>query len=1162
MKRASPFIIPTLLVMTCLPGLVSYAQQRHANNRPDQYKVVHWDKEEGLAINNGNTMIKDADGFLWIGSAGSGSSLYRFDGAVFKKYAPEENKKGVINSGGIHTFEEDSLHNIWIGTEKGLSRYDIKADTFSNFAPLYDSSYDKSTIAPFWATRDVVYCMEPGFWITAIDVRTFHRRKLVKIPKEVTVDVNHWNANKSFFEAASGSFWALASYEGRHEISLVQIFPDGNVANYPWPCYRNHSGHQHGHDAEDMEYDALRNSIWINSSDGLMEFSLRDKKFQQIAAMNEFIQRKDYDRGVGIDIDQKGRIWFSTWSDGILVYDSQTKLVEPLFSDPDQQKRTGEKNLHIHIDQDGTGWISNWGGKGIYELLPINSVFTRYFGKPLTKDSLSSAMVSTILRGTRGKLWLGTADGLNIFDPATQKFEVLREKDIPGVKGKSILPLFIDTVQQVAFLNAGSPQTSDQYFRMAMYEMDLKTRKCSPIVFNDGVKVIDSFVIAHALVIPYKDGIIFCDELHGVFELKKGRRVANLLIPFKHGFGGISLVENRYLFLQGGGSLPNFTFENKNEQWTKIPHLFDSLNWSYILYNSKDQTYWVCVSNEILHFNKDFQKLRSYSPEIWDMALITNLLFDNNGNLWFVNYASQIGRLNPITGVITAFWESDGYQKQDYGWFAPATKDAAGNIYFGIGWQPGDPDSNWGFDRSYPEKFFQVKASKVYLDALFINQMPFLLTLGVNSLKELSLRYNQNNISVETGIIDYYSRRKSQIRYKLVENGLNADWQYGPSGFTLHYEGLAPGNYKLVMQSSNVNNEFIGPEKILLITISSPFWEKAWFRIMALVFGIALLYGFIRYRSRNLRRKNELLEEKVISRTRELKHSLEELRDTQNQLIQREKMASLGELTAGIAHEIQNPLNFIKNFSEVSVEIVNDLKEEIKTGNYDEAMQIANDIEQNLQKVVHHGNRADSIVKGMLQHSRASTGKKEPTDINALAEEWLRVSYHGMKARNNDFAVRSETHFDDRLEKVNIVPEDIGRVLLNIYNNAFYSVFEKMKKMTGMQTGQRSLAKGTLEPTNENYEPTVIISTRSLPPTQNQEHGSIEIRIRDNGMGIPQKILDKIYQPFFTTKPTGEGTGLGLSLSYDIITKAHGGELSVVTREGEFAEFIIRLPVS
>ena len=271
-----------------------------------------------------------------------------------------------------------------------------------------------------------------------------------------------------------------------------------------------------------------------------------------------------------------------------------------------------------------------------------------------------------------------------------------------------------------------------------------------------------------------------------------------------------------------------------------------------------------------------------------------------------------------------------------------------------------------------------------------------------------------------------------------------------------------------------------------------------------------------------------------------LENTLTNLKSTQSQLIQSEKMASLGELTAGIAHEIQNPLNFVNNFSEVNTELLAEMKVELEKGNLEEVKTLAKDIIINEQKINHHGKRAGGIVSGMLQHSRTSTGKREPTNINALADEYLRLAYHGLRAKDKTFNAEMKTDFDESIGPINVVPQDIGRVILNLINNAFYAVNEKSKDPLTTEGGTA-------------YQPTVSVSTK-------KEGNKVLISVKDNGNGISQKILDKIFQPFFTTKPTGQGTGLGLSLSYDIV-KAHGGALKVETREGKGSEFIIQLPI-
>lgn len=294
----------------------------------------------------------------------------------------------------------------------------------------------------------------------------------------------------------------------------------------------------------------------------------------------------------------------------------------------------------------------------------------------------------------------------------------------------------------------------------------------------------------------------------------------------------------------------------------------------------------------------------------------------------------------------------------------------------------------------------------------------------------------------------------------------------------------------------------------------------------------------------------------ILKQKEDLEHALTELRETQALLIQSEKMASLGELTAGIAHEIQNPLNFVNNFSEVNKELIEELQAEsskpMAERNVELSNEILSDIKQNLEKINHHGKRADAIVKGMLQHSRTNAGQKEPTDINALADEYLRLSYHGLRAKDKTFNAFMITDFDKTLSagedgsgKINMVPQDIGRVLLNLFNNAFYAVQEKLR-LAPQQIGKHP------------YEPAVTVKTYQTSPADGKK-AEVVIIVKDNGNGIPPKIMDKIFNPFFTTKPTGEGTGLGLSLSYDII-KSHGGTLKVRSVEGEFAEFQITLP--
>ncbi|MEP7229303.1 MAG: two-component regulator propeller domain-containing protein [Ginsengibacter sp.] len=397
--------------------------------------------------------------------------------------------------------------------------------------------------------------------------------------------------------------------------------------------------------------------------------------------------------------------------------------------------------------------------------------------------------------------------------------------------------------------------------------------------------------------------------------------------------------------------------------------------------------------------------------------------------------------------------------------------------------------------------------------------------------QNLVLPYQKNNIGFEFAAIE--PAFGNQVKYQYMLEGYDKDWSPLSNKTNANFGNINEGNYTFRLKALNPFG--VWSETSYQFRILPPWYRTWWAYTIYVLLFLGALRIFSKWRERNLRSEKDKLERSVEERTNELNNTLENLKSTQSQLIQSEKMASLGELTAGIAHEIQNPLNFVNNFSEVNKELIAEMKVAIDEGNVEVVKAIANDVLENEEKINHHGKRADTIVKSMLQHSRTNKGQKEPADLNALADECLRLSYHGLRAKDKSFNTTIQTNFDKGIEKINIVPQDIARALLNIINNAFYSVNEKKKKL------------------GDAYEPSVSVTTKKTK-------GQVEVRVKDNGFGIPQNIIDKIYQPFFTTKPTGQGTGLGLSLSYDVITKEHSGKIKVETTDGEGAEFIIYLP--
>ena len=938
-----------LFIIFWCAAAISVAQQIEAG----QYRAVNW-TYDGLSVDDLHTTIKDSKGFLWIGGTSLGGVLCRFDGATFKKYFPDPQKGGTINSDYIQSFEEDSLHNIWIGTGKGVSRYDSKADTFTNFLPLIATGSSSQTIVPFWATTDEVFCMEPEALITIFNIHTLARKKVVQLSKEDDPGIQ-WNTNKSIYDARSNSIWVLKHYD-QLTGGLEQIFLDGKIQYYSWPCYRKNVN-PHRHDAEDMVYDAKRNSVWINSGDGLLEFSLNDKKFRLVDALKELIKSKDYDRDVGIDIDRRGKIWFASHPNNILIYDPETEQVRKPLSDTSWQKRVGEYNLRLYCDRDGIVWTSKYYNfSGIYGLLPYNPPVKRYAADSKLPGSLSNKNIANIVAGPQGKMWIGTADGLNIFDPETEKFEVLREKDLPGIKGPAIAPVYIDTVRQKAWLAAWMEKGAADR-RIDMYEMNLQTRKCRPIIFRDGSRQFDKIFSYSQLVKPYKNGLLICDAEHGLFEIKENSLFADLVLPFRSIGWRMILKEDRFLFMRGYGTVAahNVSFENRNGKWIKIPHLLDTLKWDNIVYDKKDQSQWISFPYELVHYDKDFNKIRSYTQNDGYPGSAFHMLSDNAGYIWF-DGGNQVCRLDTASGIITTLTEADGYEKQVYGEGSSAAKDTRENLYFGAWGEP----LNVGLERIYPERYSSV--ANVYLRSLDINQKPFSLSTGVNNLENLYLKYDQNSINIETGIIDYYAKGKGHISYKLEEDGKDANWQYGSAYYTIRYLGLQPAKYKLTLQASNVGNEFNGPVKILFINISPAFWNTWWFRTGVAILVLGIFYVVIRYRTQQ-RFKLKLERTGKEKQIAELGQKTAEL---QQQKTEMEMQALRAQMNP---HFIFNSLNSINRFI----------------------------LQNNRAQASEYLTKFSKLVRMILQNSQASLISLE-AELDALGlyleMEALRFNYH------------------------------------------------------------------------------------------------------------------------------------------------------------------------
>ncbi|HEV8507076.1 MAG TPA: ATP-binding protein, partial [Chitinophagaceae bacterium] len=536
------------------------------------------------------------------------------------------------------------------------------------------------------------------------------------------------------------------------------------------------------------------------------------------------------------------------------------------------------------------------------------------------------------------------------------------------------------------------------------------------------------------------------------------------------------------------------------------------------------------------------KRIKTYTSDngLPSMSVQSILADQKNNSLWLSTF-DGLSRFDLKTEQFSNFSIADGIQGQLFA-DGSCLKTSGGLFAFGGAngvtiFNPDEVNKN-----SIPPRVFLTDL-KLFNKSIVPGDKS-ILEKPIDETDEISLSYNQNNLSIEFIAIHYSNSSKNKYSYKL-ENYDN-EWRDVGNQHVVFYPKLSPGEYTFRVKASNDKGVWNEKGAMLKIIINPPWWKTTWAYILYAIIIVIAGFSMDRYvrrrlvqRERERSRARELEQAKEIEKAYyKLEQTHETLKATQSQLIYSEKMASLGELTAGIAHEIQNPLNFVNNFSEVNKELIEELTEERHKpqGARDEKIEdeILNNIKENEEKINHHGKRADAIVKGMLQHSRTSSGQKEPTDINALADEYLRLAYHGLRAKEKSFNAKIEANFDSNVGKINIIPQDIGRVILNLINNAFYAVSERQRL------------------DDASYVPTVTVTTI-------KDNGKIEIKVRDNGNGIPNGIVDKIFQPFFTTKPTGEGTGLGLSLAYDII-KAHGGEIKVDTKEGEGSEFVIQLP--
>ncbi len=1092
------------------------------NAQNESLHFEHIGSEEGLSSESVTAILQDIKGYIWIGTEGGG--LNKYDGYTYTKFKFDPSDPNSLSSNFIYTIWEDKKQgSIWLGTNDGLCKFDRYSEKFTRYKPDPKSKFADPNISAINEDRNGMMWIGNFRWLCRFDRQT----------GRFLPDSFDLNGVNSICKDKDGDLWI-----GGAGLNQLVVRPD-KPGKLPEVKIKHYSADPANPDSlsdgqVSSVYEDRDDILWIATNNGVNSFDKKRnifKRYQHDPKNIHSISSNRMDGWFGENFaeDQEGNLWIATSGGVNKLNRERTAFTRYTHDSTAAYSVSSDMITSLFIDQSGILWAGTFKGK-----LNKANLIQKPFGQrqkiPGNINSLSNNTVTSILEDSSGIVWIGTdGGGLNRWDKKTNKFTYYKHD--PGnaktLRSDVVNAILKDRDEQLwicngEFLSKLDKQTGE------FFHYNTLERK-----FNGDQPQILSITEDH-------DGVIWLGADYRVMNFDKKT------VKFRYyyhneadttticDYGAMTIFsDTRNNVWIGHGSKGT---DRLNKQTGIITHYKNdsndsasiSANTVYSFYEDSKGNLWLATQGGgLCRFDYQTGKFITYTDKngLPDNSVFS-ILEDNKDHLW-LGTANGLSRFDPVTKKFINYDEKDGLVGRVFGAGIrdrPAHyKGKDGVLYFG------GPN---GFNFFHPD---QIKSDSTLAPVVITHFKLFdSLIKGASELKEIVLDHDENYFSFEFSSLSYANPDKNQYAYTL--EGVDKDWVYSGSRHYTSYTNIGPGTYTFKVKATNSDGIWNEEGASFTIIIQPPWWKTWWAYSVYGLLLIALAIVIYRYqRQRVIRIEREKAQKKELEQAKEIEMAYHELKTTQQQLIQSEKMASLGELTAGIAHEIQNPLNFVNNFSEVNKELLIEVNDELDKGNINEAKTITRDLIENEEKIIHHGKRADAIVKGMLQHSRASTGKKEPTDINVLADEYLRLSHHGLRAKDKTFNAEIKTDFDTSIGKINLIPQDIGRVLLNLYNNAFYAVQEKKTE------------KG------EGYEPTVSVSTKRL-------NDKIEIKVKDNGNGIPQKVVDKIFQPFFTTKPTGQGTGLGLSLSYDII-KAHGGEIKVETKEVEGAKFIIELPI-
>ncbi len=1097
--------------------------------------LVLYKEKEGLPALQVNDVLADRHGFLWIGTS---NGLARFDGYEFKRFFFNPNDNNSFHGLTIWSIFEDRSGVIWVGAGPSyLNAYNPVTKRFTQypFAHLLNrtevTETDIRSIVQDKKGR--IYFGIDTYYSDGLKNALVYKDedddslRLFKTPDQIEINNVIRLVRSEDDEIFVVTYSGVLRIDKNRRISRFDLINEVTVGQNDNP--------------EDIVFDNEGN-LWCVS---------RELRLYQVNRNLDSIKKYDFpqlkdDNRFRINsvllAEDNGDLWIG--SDGGLSRFNRKSNTISKFNTGNNSQFGSYGVMSLAKDGFGNVWAGGFlDGLLKYENKPQFKSFTYQLNKPGT---MAPGWASLMVQDKDGKIWIATGgsekfSGFNSVDLETGNIKVYPYRSLHPVLG-GVNAFWIDESGELTL--QGTTRTGNS-ISAGLFSFSKSPDKLKTVPSN---AVPNSVYLYHlkdskgnewlctATGLARKGRVDSSYQTYDLSKLPGSNSASNEIThAFESKKHGLWLLTNNGLFL----------YDYQADRITR--HGFDKSFGDVLitqdinsLYEGDDGIVWIGTwQGGLARYDVENKKIKSYTRDdgLPSMSVQAILPDDKTNSLWLSTFEG-LSRFDLKTGKFSNYSLADGIQGLLFAdGAALITKD--GHYVFG---------GNNGITVFKPEQIGtnSIPPRVLLTDLKLFNRSVLpgegsVLKKPIFETDEITLKHDQNNISFDFIAIHYSNPSKNKYAYKL-ENYDN-DWLDVGLVHTAFYPNLSPGEYVFRVKAANDQGVWNEKGVAVKITVLPPWWRTIWAYI-----GYALLLGLVAFFTDRYLRHRILEKEREKNRNRELEQAREiqkayanleqaheALKSTQKQLIQSEKMASLGELTAGIAHEIQNPLNFVNNFSEVNKELSDELIEAAAKGNLDEVKQLANDIMLNEEKIRSHGKRADSIVKSMLLHSRANTGQKEPVDINALVDEYVRLSYHGMRARDKNFNVELDTIYDSALSKVSVIPQEIGRVILNLVNNAFYAVNEK----------KRSSANG--------YDPKVTVSTAS-------GEGGVNIMVTDNGNGVPESIREKIMQPFFTTKPAGEGTGLGLSLSYDII-KAHHGEIKMEIPEDGGTRFVIRLPL-